>query len=165
MYCSSWIIPCRRCSNYIFILNLTPGFDGLGKDNCEMRRETFKFWRLVHLVLEVWGYIFCHVHKLHNVFTDHFNLLLQLTSVVTLWQHHDVPFLDLHSGPYHAAGPLGSIGRPCVSMAAPGCPCMQWSHFAERHQWRYFWWPVGLPTLGTLWMAHSRWVDSTRDRN
>ena len=24
---------CRRCSNYILILNLTPGFNGLGKDN------------------------------------------------------------------------------------------------------------------------------------
>ena len=29
----SWSIACRRCSNYIFILNLTPGFNGLGKDN------------------------------------------------------------------------------------------------------------------------------------
>ena len=25
---------CRRCSNYIFILNLTPGFNGLTEDNC-----------------------------------------------------------------------------------------------------------------------------------
>ena len=24
---------CRRCSNYIFILDLTPGFSGLGKGN------------------------------------------------------------------------------------------------------------------------------------
>ena len=39
----SWSIACRRCSNYIFILNLTPGFNGLGKDNYKMRREAFKF--------------------------------------------------------------------------------------------------------------------------
>ena len=43
---------CRRCSNYIFILGLTPGFKALGKDNYKMRRETFKFWDLVRLILE-----------------------------------------------------------------------------------------------------------------
>ena len=32
---------CRRCSNYIFILNLAHGFNGLGKDNRNTRRETF----------------------------------------------------------------------------------------------------------------------------
>ena len=37
----SWSIACRRCSNYIFILDLTPGFNGLHKDNCETRWETF----------------------------------------------------------------------------------------------------------------------------
>ena len=27
-----------------FILNLTSGFNGLGKGNYQMRREAFKFW-------------------------------------------------------------------------------------------------------------------------
>ena len=27
----SWGTACRRCSNYIFILDLTPGFIGLGR--------------------------------------------------------------------------------------------------------------------------------------
>ena len=40
-------VVCRRCSNYIFILDLTPGFDGLGKDNCKTRREQIKFCGLV----------------------------------------------------------------------------------------------------------------------
>ena len=35
--------PGRRCSNYIFILDLTPGFNILGEDNCKKRRETFQF--------------------------------------------------------------------------------------------------------------------------
>ena len=35
-----------------FILNLTPGFNGLGKDNYKMRREAFKFWDLMRLILE-----------------------------------------------------------------------------------------------------------------
>ena len=30
-------------SNYIFILDLTPGFNGLGKNNGRMRGESFKF--------------------------------------------------------------------------------------------------------------------------
>ena len=51
-----WSIACRRCSNYIFILNLTPGFNGLSEDNCMKIQETFKFWDLVRLILEVLRY-------------------------------------------------------------------------------------------------------------
>ena len=47
-YC--WSIACRRCSNYIFILDLTPGFDGLGKGDCKTRWESFKFEELVRLI-------------------------------------------------------------------------------------------------------------------
>ena len=46
-----------RCSNYIFILDLTPGFKGLDKDNYKIRRETFRFWDLVWILLEFWQYI------------------------------------------------------------------------------------------------------------
>ena len=49
--------PVWHCSNYIFIPDLTYGFNGLGKDNCKMRWETFGFWNLMHLILEVWQYI------------------------------------------------------------------------------------------------------------
>ena len=48
----SWSIACRRCSNYIFILDLTHSFNGLGKDNFKTRRESFNFWDLVQLILE-----------------------------------------------------------------------------------------------------------------
>ena len=40
----SWNIACQRCSNYIFIIDLTPGFNGMRKDNCKTGRETFKVW-------------------------------------------------------------------------------------------------------------------------
>ena len=46
----SWSIACRYCSNYIFILGLTPGFNGLGKVNCKTKRETSKFWNLVSYI-------------------------------------------------------------------------------------------------------------------
>ena len=52
----SWSIACRHCSNYIFILNLTPGFNGLLKDNCKKRRESFKYLDLLRLILETWRY-------------------------------------------------------------------------------------------------------------
>ena len=44
---------------------VTPGFNGLGKDNCKMRRETFSFWDLVlayirgvTIVKSLWSRIF-----------------------------------------------------------------------------------------------------------
>ena len=37
-----------------FILDLTLGFNGLGKDNYKTRRETVMFGDLVRLILEVW---------------------------------------------------------------------------------------------------------------
>ena len=49
----SWSISCWHCSNYNFILNLTPGFNGLDKDKCKTRQKTFKFWDLMCLILEV----------------------------------------------------------------------------------------------------------------
>ena len=50
-------MACRRCSNYIFILDLTPGFNILHKDNGKTRREAFQFWNLVRLKLEILRYI------------------------------------------------------------------------------------------------------------
>ena len=51
------IVACRRCSNYIFILDLTPGFNGWGKDDCKRRRKSFKFGDLVRLILEISRYV------------------------------------------------------------------------------------------------------------
>ena len=38
-------------------LHSRPGFNGLHKDNCKTRRETFSFWDLVRLILEAWRYV------------------------------------------------------------------------------------------------------------
>ena len=53
----SWSIACRRCSNYIFIPDLTSSPNELGKDNCKTRRESFMSWDLVHLILETLRYL------------------------------------------------------------------------------------------------------------
>ena len=37
-------------------MDLTAGFNGLGKDNCKTRRETFQFRDLVPLILNNWRY-------------------------------------------------------------------------------------------------------------
>ena len=42
--------PVGRCSNYILILVLTPGFSGLGKDNYNTRGETLEFWVWMRLL-------------------------------------------------------------------------------------------------------------------
>ena len=86
----SWSIACRRCSNYIFILNLTPGFNGLGKDNYKVRRETFKFGDLVHLILETLRYISIWVNLLSG---SHFAVTIlkgiwlkeNLWTLITIW--------------------------------------------------------------------------------
>ena len=72
----SWSIACRRCSNYIFILDLTPAFNGLGKDNYKTRRETFKFWDWEHLILEVLRYVpHCLTHhKITYWWHQHYKL-------------------------------------------------------------------------------------------
>ena len=40
------------------LVDLTPGFNGLGKDNCKTRQETFLGWDLLQLILEVWPYVY-----------------------------------------------------------------------------------------------------------
>ena len=50
---SKIVDQCRRCSNYMFILDLITGFNGLGKDNCKTRPESFKFCDLVRLILKI----------------------------------------------------------------------------------------------------------------
>ena len=44
---------CRRCSNYIFIIHLTLGFNILRKDNYKPKRETIEFGDLVRLILDI----------------------------------------------------------------------------------------------------------------
>ena len=47
------VIASQHCFNYIFILDLIPSSNGLGKGNCKTKRESFKFWDLVQLILEL----------------------------------------------------------------------------------------------------------------
>ena len=51
----SWSIACRRCTNCIFILDLTPGFKALGKYNFKARWESYTFRNLVRLILDIYG--------------------------------------------------------------------------------------------------------------
>ena len=54
---------CLRLSNYIYILDLTHGFNGLGRDNCKLKRPTFKYSGLVRIILEFWQQYFFRAHK------------------------------------------------------------------------------------------------------
>ena len=53
----SWNNACLRCSNYIFIIESTLGFNILRKYNCMTRRETVKFWDVVCLKIDIWRYL------------------------------------------------------------------------------------------------------------
>ena len=59
----SWSIACRRCSNYIFILDLISDFKGFGKDRHKTLRESFKCCDLVRLILETWRYTMIQTHN------------------------------------------------------------------------------------------------------
>ena len=50
---SSWSITCQHCSNYIFIPDLNTWLQEIAHDNYKMRWETFKFWDLVWLILDI----------------------------------------------------------------------------------------------------------------
>ena len=72
---------CRGCSNYIFVLDLTPGVNGLSKKTCKTRRVTLKLWDSVRLILHIWQYIhvpIClYIHK-----TKHFEKSLNFLRFV-----------------------------------------------------------------------------------
>ena len=53
----SWSIACRRFSSWVFILDLLPGFNGLGKDNYKTRREKVQLGELVLLISDVWRHV------------------------------------------------------------------------------------------------------------
>ena len=58
----NWSIACRGCSNYIFILYLTSSLNGLDKNSCLIRRDTFIFCDLV-----VWYYRLDGKHTLTGI--------------------------------------------------------------------------------------------------
>ena len=49
-----------------------------------MRRETIKFWDLVHLILEIWQHV-------HRPMSSHPNLWAYLCDVLKEWIHHHTP--------------------------------------------------------------------------
>ena len=53
-------IACRRCSSYIFILDLTPGCNGLAKTTVRLEGKPFKFWDVLRFILEAWRYTEWH---------------------------------------------------------------------------------------------------------
>ena len=76
-------IACWRCSNYIFILDLTPGCNGLGRGNWKSRWGSFKFWNLVPLISRILQ---------NNSLIGHWDMLLSLLSTFK----HDLMVNILH---------------------------------------------------------------------
>ena len=55
-YFQIYFRACRRCSNYIFVLDLTSGSKRFGKDSRKTVWESFKCWDLVRLISKTWRY-------------------------------------------------------------------------------------------------------------
>ena len=62
----SWSTACRHCSNHISMLDLTPGSNRLGRDNCKTRQATYTCWDLVPYTRRLTAYLmnFC-VYRLY----------------------------------------------------------------------------------------------------
>ena len=63
---------------------LNTGFNKLHEDNCKARRQTFKLWDLVRIILEIWRYLLSMGHVSHR-WGDY-----------TLAPYHVVKSLQLH---------------------------------------------------------------------
>ena len=79
-------LMCLRCSNYIFILDLIPGFNRLGKDHCKIWWEIYNFSDLMRLILECWRYVWYDKGKMHRYQTtrdtarrQHYNDVIMTT--------------------------------------------------------------------------------------
>ena len=127
--------------NYIFILNLTPGFNGLSEDNCKRIQETFKFWDLVRLILEVLRYQQFPRKKLiiHAIRSTWFTrnavevgacmgiypvLLFVLRICLTVPLYIHMPHMALFSGAIHTA----FLARQCHGYS--NVNCIVWSSFS-----------------------------------
>ena len=101
-------MACQRCSNYIFILDLTPGFNGLGKSNFKTRRETFKFGDLVCLILEILWYIFMVTQEKWQI--------LRIYSTGSLHFCYDLVEKTLKGISYHLREVDISLGEPWTNV-------------------------------------------------
>ena len=82
-----WSIASRCCSNYIFFLDLTHGFNGLSKDNCNTRRETFRF---------IFSFGTCYIRRF-TIILWCFGLLCLTLAIQTHTHLLDChPYVELH---------------------------------------------------------------------
>ena len=71
VYCQVSNIRCILVANQIVdnsdVVGASPGLDILCKDNCKSWRETFKFWNLVCLILEILQYMLFAVNVTNDL--------------------------------------------------------------------------------------------------
>ena len=129
-------------------LHLMFGFNILCKDHCKPRRETFRFWDLVHLILEIIQYVQKHSNDLKRkiwhwygsiVVTVH---LQQQDWHVDIYRYRPDPeFQQLQNWHYcqisnirHTKSPNLNVSPLAfqLSLSNPLRPCVQ-------SEWRWSW--------------------------
>ena len=68
-----------------FHSRLTPAFNGSGKDNCKTRSETFMFWDLVCLILEIWQYMYSGGNPLNSQSLVEYFITVSVHAANQLW--------------------------------------------------------------------------------
>ena len=96
-----WSIACRRCSNYIFILGLTPGFNGLGKELQDKTRSILSFGDIVCLILQVSQYMLYWFNRTCYAGSHYWNHYFGGVSVSqVLATHYTLCFNEVERGVY-----------------------------------------------------------------
>ena len=124
----------EQCSNYIYILDLTPGFNRLHKDNFKTRRQTFKFGDLVRLILEIFlNHGMAKVVRIHSsrrheqsrqdISNNSFDLILQI----------HCPESIIISNQYVGPGQHGRCFADDVSKHFYGNKCLQFYWFLHAN--------------------------------
>ena len=73
------LINHRRCSNYIFILDITPGFNRLRKDNCKTRRK--------HSSFVIWCCLYC---RFNGRYTSIAIMIILCLDIVTQFHYNPI---------------------------------------------------------------------------
>ena len=115
----SWSIACRRCSNYIFILDLTPGFSIKHKDNLKMKLETFKYG--------IWCILYYRVDCILNLWCPSYPMST-CGHVITLCQHKNL--VSNHEQIY-------LIPWPKLTELFKQNNIIKWKHFPRN--WPFVW--------------------------
>ena len=139
----SWRIPCQRCSNYIFILDLTPDFNILHKDNCETRWKTFMLfiWCILSKRFDGTWYVSSNHTEIITIVTHfgHTGSVTSLTSIKLWPQYLSLKLCQL------------------INHYTSKCICMQYLKLSRLHHNQWFHSSMGSAIQGDVTLNNGQY--------